>query len=232
MSQLGPLNILVRDAINAARLGPMRLSVRKIAAESGLSSNEIYNVVTGRTKVSAKLAAKLAKVLGKPKGWPFDVVAQTPSVYGDLVSIAGTPMMPIKVVGRASAGFGESNVDTEPRNVYVPESLGRSGGIGFEVSGDSMMPDIYEGDVLVFKDHHKPRANLTYLIETSEREFMVKRIVWESERWIAKSRNPAYQGVPLDEVSLIGYVIGLYRVKSGGEVTMHYPSGMLPEHFT
>ena len=50
---------------------------------------------------------------------------------GRLVSLAGTPLVPVRVVGRAAAGEGFSNVDVDAEMGYVPDRLARLGTLGW-----------------------------------------------------------------------------------------------------
>jgi SOS-response transcriptional repressor LexA len=217
-------------ALKAAfALAKPRRTITQVAPRIGVSYDVLSNVLNGRTKPDSDLVERLRKELGKPKGWPFTDLAQagrSGNAEGQVVSLAGTPLVEIPVVGKVAAGEGEHNIDPDLKTIWVPEPVARMGGYGWEVEGDSMMPDLYPGDVLVFKERRTPKRGYPMLIRTEDREDRVKIIDWQDGEWQMSSRNQRYPQEPLDGTQLMGLLVGFYRYSRTREIILTDPDGL------
>lgn len=145
---------------------------------------------------------------------------------GRVVSLAGTPMAQIPVVGSVSAGPGATNVDPDAGCIWVPERLAQLGGIGWLVDGESMMPLLEPGDVALFREHRNPRRGYVFLSKSPDDEFRVKKIDWLDGEWAMVSLNRAHGTAPLGSNQLLGYLIGWYRYRGTRETLDSDPGGL------
>lgn len=206
-----------------------RRTITDVADKIGTSFDVLSNVLNGRTKPDTDLIERLRIELHQPKGWPYSALMDAARAHereGRVVSLAGTPLVEIPVVGKVAAGHGEHNVDPDASTVWVPEVIARMGGIGWIVEGDSMMPDIMPGDVLTFAPHSRPKRGFPMLLRTEEREDKVKIIDWGDGSWIMRSRNPRYDAQPLDSTQILGLLVGFYRYGGTKEVILTDPEGL------
>ena len=120
-------------------------------------------------------------------------------------------MAEIPVAGRASAGLGETNVDSDLQPIWVPQSLANLGGIGFLIDGESMMPALQPGDVAVFKGNNTPRQGFTFLVKTPGDEYRCKNLEWRNNEWTLVSLNKSYPAERLGSSQVLGILVGWYR---------------------
>lgn len=220
------LSAALKAAFTMAR---PRRTITSVAPRIGTTYDVLSNVLNGRTKPDGDLVERLRKELGKPKGWPFSELAHAGrqgNSQGQVVSLAGTPLIEIPVAGVVEAGPGVANVDPEPRTVWVPEPVARMGAIGWEVEGDSMMPDFRPGDVLVFAERRTPKKGFPMLLRTPDRADRVKVIEWSHGEWRMESRNPRYATEPLNETEVQGLLVGFYRYSRMREIILTDPDGL------
>lgn len=104
----------------------------------------------------------------------------------------------------------------EPSNAWVAE-------------GDSMMPWIQPGDIIIAKDHRVQRINTPFLVRREDGTISVKVLKFRDGSWILHSLNPAYEDEPA-EVELIGYITGIYRVQGSLETMICNANGLLPDN--
>lgn len=203
----------------------------RLARTIGMSEDVLYNMVNARTSFTADVIEKIREQLKKPRSWPFTESGQLPP-EGRRVSLAGTPLVPVKVVGYASAGPGTSNVDEISELVFVPAVLADMGGLGWIVDGESMLPALMPGDVALFREWRQPRVRVPFLILTRDGDYRVKRLVWHDARWHYESINPDFPIEPMkDGDQLQGYLIGWYRTRGLRETLDSDPDGLTLQDF-
>jgi hypothetical protein len=202
-----------------------------LAKRHALSPDILSNMVNGRTAFTDEYLSVLRKELAKPKAWPLTAeplaVSEIRSPYGRRVSLAGTPLAPVPIIGTVSAGPGSSNVDPDQGVIYVPQRLADLGGLGWIVDGDSGMPILQPGDVTIFREWRKERTRIPFLIRVADGELRVKRLKWLSGHWHLEDVNKGQPPEPMkpgDE--LLGYLIGLYRYKGSRETIDSDPEGL------
>lgn len=153
----------VCEAIRAAVKGSSGRTVREIASAVGLSEDVLSNVMRKKTRPDDDLVNRLRTELRLPRDWPH---LRTHSIDGQRVSLAGTPMAPLKIVGTVHAGTGFANVDYDERTIYVPERLAQVADYSWVAEGDSMMPFLEPGDAAAFRipptANTAPRLHLSY----------------------------------------------------------------------
>jgi phage repressor protein C with HTH and peptisase S24 domain len=121
-------------------------------------------------------------------------------------------MVRLPLVGKASAGDGEHNVDADDAWAMLPEVFGGPDHLAFVIEGDSMMPALEPGDIAVFKESHQPRSKVAFLVKDRD-GYRVKQIRWNRTdgEWVLRSLNPKYADERIEGGQLLGFLIGLYR---------------------
>lgn len=214
-----------------------RLTITQLASEIGISYDRLRNMVDGTTRPPMDVIHKVRKALRLPSNWPevefaVDKTVGAPSgttrsVEGVLVSLAGTPLASIPIVGTVSAGEGRHNVDSEQEQVWVPDRLAQLGSLGWIVEGDSMMPALQPGDVAVFKESRSPRKGLCFLVKDERLGLRVKNLNWKNGEWVLESLNPKYPDEPLYMHQLQGVLVGWYRNAGSRETIDSDPNGLV-----
>jgi SOS-response transcriptional repressor LexA len=207
----------LRDAIKTAI---PKTSIKEMALKLDISYDKLNNMCNGRTTPTLEVLEGVKRLLALPAGWP----QQSGPIY---TSLAGTPMLPVPVVGSVSAGRGITNVDVDEDMLLVPERLAYIGGVGFVIDGDSMMPHLHPGDIALFKEERHVRDRYTHLIKTSDGEYKVKDLVFESGRWMLVSKNPLYPKIMLGEGDeVLGLLVGYFRSQGSREIMESDPTGL------
>lgn len=144
------------------------------------------------------------------------------------VTIKGIPLAPIPVVGAASAGEG-SQFHPDLDQLWVPQYMARLDSRGWEAEGDSMLPWIQPGDIVVARDYKSPKLGYPFMIRREDGSTSVKILAYDQD-WVYKSLNPKYDPEPA-RGELLGYVIGIYRSEGTFETTLYDPNGLRPKNF-
>ena len=123
--------------------------------------------------------------------------------------------MNIPIVGTVTAG--EPIIATENIEDYfpmLPEFIGSKSTFMLHVKGDSMINiGIYDGDMVIVEETPSAENNdiVVALIEDSA---TVKRFFKEDGHYRLQPENDFMDPIIVDEVSILGKVIGLYRSMS------------------
>ncbi len=126
------------------------------------------------------------------------------------------PARKIPVIGQVPAGFPYDFVNEDVREyLYLPDTP--EGAYALIVDGDSMAPDIKDGDYVIFLPADKSLV-LPGDVVVASNEFgqpMVKRYVVKKDgSALLKSDNPEYPSFePNEEYKIIGKVIDVWRRK-------------------
>ena len=181
-----------------------------LAAKAGVTQGNIAHLESGRTQTSRKVT-ELADALGvdvswlsKGKGEPFSEPGPgnlSRTSYQEIETYhAGNEkvvLIPkVRLVLRAGiTGFhvdGDNEMDTHPldlsfirNNRLIQERL-----IAVKVTGDSMEPRLYEGDIVIINTADvKPVDGEVYAINY-EGEAVIKRMSRDAGSWWLTSDNP------------------------------------------
>ncbi len=198
------------------------ITFRELAAKSGIDNwQNIRNWING---TSPRKESEIQAALNAAQ----EIAKSRPKRLGPM------PMGPIRIVGNVAAGDGTYNVDSEHEILLVPLSLTGEDRLGWMVEGDSMMPSLEPGDVVVFKEYRQPRGKLAYLAKMPNGSLVCKQIKWNNStsQWELHSINPRYDPIPMDGIELLGYMVGYYRVRGLHEKFESDPDGLQLEIFS
>jgi SOS-response transcriptional repressor LexA len=217
----------IKDAIREAK---PRRTMAELAPKLGITYTQLNNIANKRTKPSPEIVARIRAELRLPKTWPESAKRHDGLVAGQRVSLAGTPMDEVPIVGSVAAGVGLWNVDVERRRALVPIRLKELGSIGFVVDGDSMMPWLQEFDIAVFRERRKPLHRRAFLVQMPDGQDRVKFTFFERGDWYLVSMNPAYPPELMQPGTVIvGMLVGFFRVRGTRETMESDIEGLMPE---
>ena len=187
-----------------------------LATRAGVTQGSIAHLESGRTKTSRSLT-KIASALGVTTEWladgkgePFiagepssDTQTKFPGSMSVQGSSDGSPShIAIQKVTdfRLSAGLTGFQVELDHRSGGIWELptrwLDRKGLnpiflIAIEIKGESMEPNLYDGDLIVINTADTRLVNGEVYAVNYEGEAVVKRMVREAGQWYLCSDNPA-----------------------------------------
>lgn len=223
------INEAIREALLSQR---PRVKTATVAESVGIPYYRLSNLANGKVYATVDELDRLRRYFKLPDYWPGSPEHLNGANKGELVSLSGTPLVNIPVVGNASAGGGLWNVDTELNMVAVPESIAYSDTIGFVVEGDSMMPMLEEFDTAVFRKAARKVHGYVYLVKVEEEGFFVKLVAYDRGDWYLVSLNEKYPPLPMPPgTEFLGVLVGYYRVRGTRELFEMDREGLRPFSF-
>ena len=177
----------VKDIIRNKRI-ELHLTMKQVADKVGVSEGTISRWESGEiSNMRRDRIAALAKALLLPPEiiMEWDLPANKP--------VASTSVS-IPVYGTVSAGngcFAEGNIE---EYIDIPESMAKHGDFfGLRVKGDSMEPDIKDGDIVIVKKQDEiPGDGKTVVAIVNGDEGFCKRLARYAEGIGLVSNNPNY----------------------------------------
>lgn len=187
-----------------------------LANRAGVTQGSIAHLESGRTKTSRSLT-KIATALGvttewlaEGKGAPFakaDTASDSTTQFPGSMHVRGTSEetpshIPIRKVSdfKLSAGVTGFQVELDHRNGGmwdIPtrwlerKKLNPVHLIAIDISGESMAPNLYDGDLVVINTADTRLVNGEVYAVNYEGEAVVKRLIREGGQWYLSSDNPA-----------------------------------------
>ncbi|RYG40572.1 S24 family peptidase, partial [bacterium] len=161
--------------------------------------------------------------------WPDSPPHLDGARKGELVSLSGTPLVSIPIVGSAAAGGGIFNVDPDRNTVDVPRAIAFQDTLGYVIDGDSMMPFLEEFDTAVFRKAGKKVSGYVYLIKLPQNGYAVKLVSFERGDWYLVSINDKYPPKLVPQgTEFLGILVGYYRVRGTMEIFQLDKEGLRP----
>ena len=184
-------------------LDRINMKAQELADRTGLNKASISQYVNGTHSPSNLSAGKMAKVLGVSPVWlmGFDV----PMFDERITPVAPTEdYMYIPLYSSVSAGhgcFADGNIE---EFIPVPSYLGdKEDFFALRVKGNSMEPQIMDGDILVAKKNLEPKDGETVIAIVNGDEGFCKRLVRYSHMLGLVSNNPEYDPLMFTEQEVI-----------------------------
>ena len=185
-------------------------SVREIGKEFNLTSTaSVYNRIK-------KLTDAGFLIKGSSKNRALKVVNYIPESEKKRKSIntVKEKTVDVPIIGRVAAGVPITAVQEYDEVMPMPSSFVRSREIfALRVSGDSMINvGIYDGD-LIMVSHQQTAQNgeiVVALVNDSE-EATVKTFYKENGHFRLQPENDAMEPIIVNEVRILGKVVGLFR---------------------
>lgn len=130
----------------------------------------------------------------------------------DEIDIPRTVAVPI--IGKVTAGVPITAVENIDEYFPLPEHLtnGENDVFILEIDGESMIKaGILDGDRVVVRQQSSANNGEIVVAMTEENEATCKRFYKEQNYFRLQPENDAFEPIILDQVSILGKVIGLYR---------------------
>jgi SOS-response transcriptional repressor LexA len=201
------------------------MTLRELSRRSGITYSHIYRLSQGLAKPTIDTILKIAEAFGAKEEamrlfLGIEIIEGISSAEPPIVSEATASYAPnfrlIPIV--AEVPCGKSIEIKEARYGYLLQPIGEARGAVFAIraKGDSMAPEIRDGDFLLVRP--QPAAEdgdiIVVSIETDGGwESMVKRYRIRNGEPILESLNPVYPPIPLKRkrVRIVGKVIEIRR---------------------
>lgn len=113
----------------------------------------------------------------------------------------------------AAAGYGKLNFD-ESVSPYNPfEYYSQKGFIACNVEGDSMEPDIKDGDVVILDPTQSTPLNNRIFVIEKDGDIFLKELIDAGNYFILHSRNGTYKPMQVkkENVRILGKVVAVHR---------------------
>lgn len=125
----------------------------------------------------------------------------------------------IKIFGRVAAGIPLEAIEEVIDEEEIPEELARTGDFfGLRISGDSMEPDIHNGDTVIVRRQDNAESNEIVIALVNGNDGVCKRLKKYADSIALVSLNPSYEPmyfsnaeVDSKPVRILGKVVELRR---------------------
>lgn len=178
-------------------------SVREIGEAVGLASSSTVHGHLSRLESKGLIRRDPTK----PRAIEIlDIDVQSRIPKGNVINVP--------VVGKVTAGQPITAVENIDEYFPLPESLAPADEHVFmlEVMGDSMIEaGILDGDYVIVKQQQTAQNGEIVVAMTEDDEATVKRFFKEKDYFRLQPENSAMDPIILNNVSILGKVIGVYR---------------------
>ena len=126
-----------------------------------------------------------------------------------------TDVVNVPLLGKVTAGTPIEAIETPDEYIALPASLLKNKKEVFtlKVSGESMINvGIYDGDILIVERKNTAINGETVVAMNNENEVTVKTFYKEKDHFRLQPENDTMEPIILKEVTILGKVIGLYRI--------------------
>lgn len=213
----------MKNPITAHRLSTALSNANMIPQElanaSGVSKASISQYLNGSHSPSNISSGKMAKILNVNPVWlmGFDV----PMLVSDKdISKKSTQKgLTVNVLGRVAAGIPIEAITDIVDQEEISEDLAKTGEFfGLRIQGNSMEPDIHNGDTVIVKKQDDAETNEIVIALINGNDGVCKRLKKYAESIALVSINPDYEPMYFNQeeidstpVRIIGKVVELRR---------------------
>ena len=120
----------------------------------------------------------------------------------------------VPLLGKASCGNPIEAIEQPNEYFDLPVTMinGKNEVFTLKTSGDSMINvGIYDGDIIVVEKRNDAKNGDTVVALTDDNEVTVKTFYKEADHFRLQPENDYMEPIILDNVTILGKVIGLYR---------------------
>lgn len=190
---------------------------QELANASGVSKASISQYLNGSHSPSNISSGKMAKILNVNPVWlmGFDVPMQEKANSKK----ASTKGVTINVLGRVAAGIPIDAITDIVDQEEISENLAKTGDFfGLRIQGNSMEPDIHNGDTVIVKKQDDAESNEIVIALINGNDGVCKRLKKYAQSIALVSINPDYEPMYFNQeeidntpVRIIGKVVELRR---------------------
>lgn len=139
---------------------------------------------------------------------PSDRAARGLQVMGGQ-EVSGQVRLPI--LGQVRAGLPVEAVENVEDHLLLDRALARNADFVLRVKGDSMIPELLEGDLLLVRQAADAQSGDSVVAHVGDGEATVKRLRKADGRAWLEAANPQYPTIRSYSLKIVGRVIGLVR---------------------
>lgn len=213
----------MKNPITAHRLSTALSNANMIPQElanaSGVSKASISQYLNGSHSPSNISSGKMAKILNVNPVWlmGFDVPMLVPDK--DVSNKSTQKGLTVNVLGRVAAGIPIEAITDIVDQEEISEDLAKTGEFfGLRIQGNSMEPDIHDGDTVIVKKQDDAESNEIVIALINGNDGVCKRLKKYAESIALVSINPDYEPMYFNQdeidntpVRIIGKVVELRR---------------------
>jgi SOS-response transcriptional repressor LexA len=194
------------------------LTQAELAALVGCEQTLISQYELGRVKsVPLETVKRFASAQGKPVSYftgehdeAEDEIGyireRVDQIYRALYDKARERTVPL--LGSVVAGDWQDACEDETgERVLVPPDVEGLADYALRVRGDSMVPTLYEGDLLFVSRKIEPRSRDVVVVRNADGEVSVKRYIKFKDRVMLRPDNPSYEALSPDNVEILGVAL-------------------------
>lgn len=192
---------------------------QELANASGVSKASISQYLNGSHCPSNISSGKMAKILNVNPVWlmGFDVPMQLQNK--DASNKSTQKNLTIDVLGHVAAGIPIEAITDIVDQEEISEDLAKTGEFfGLRIQGNSMEPDIHNGDTVIVKKQNDAETNEIVIALVNGNDGVCKRLKKYAESIALVSINPDYEPMYFNQeevdttpVRIIGKVVELRR---------------------
>ena len=123
--------------------------------------------------------------------------------------IAGQVRLPI--LGQVRAGLPAEAMENVEDHVVLDRGLAKGADFALRVKGDSMTPEIMEGDLLLVRQADGARSGENVIAHVGNGDATVKRFRKANGQVWLEAANPQYPPIRTRDLKVVGRVVGLIR---------------------
>lgn len=201
------------------------MSQQEVADFLGIIGNTYRSYEYGRSKLPVELAKKLAAEWGLNWKYFFEPEEPVSNASGPY-PLRATATGKVKIYGKVGAGDGNHD-GLSFAEMDVPVELSRPDYGALTVDGDSMMPLLHHGDIVIFQDFVQPKIGYVMAAELPDKSWVVKLIAHTNGQFVLRSLNDRYEDYE-GSYRLVGFLVGIIH-DDGPERTIRLnPFGIKP----
>ena len=117
----------------------------------------------------------------------------------------------IPLLGRVQAGVPTEAIENLEDHVGIEPAMMNGAEYALRAEGDSMEPDIVEGDILLVRRATDAQSGATVVAFVGDDKATVKRLRKANRRVWLEAANPKYPPIRSESLQVIGWVVGLVR---------------------
>ena len=199
-------------------LNKFEISQKELAKRLGVGTTSVYNWCNGIKTPRMDKVDSMCEIFHCQRS---DLMTEQPTTF---VSDAPTEyhrikMVKIPLLGTVAAGVPISAIEDIQGYVEIPERWTHSGEyFALTIKGDSMFPDIHDGDIVIVKSQPVADNNDIVIASVNGDEATCKRLKRYETELCLVSNNPEYetmrftpQEVDTLPVTILGKVVELRR---------------------
>ena len=188
-----------------------------VISELGISRGSVTHWKAGKVPHHATLL-KIADYFNVTVDYLLGSSTPSPSLHGNAIILDPTKTRMIAVYESVGAGFGVVAQDsvTEYMPIYIHSDSEANETICIKVTGDSMSPEIENGDVIqVHKQNSVDSGSIAVVLVDGE-EALVKKVIYDENHIELHSFNANYptvsfRGADLMRIQILGLVKGTVK---------------------